>query len=135
MSVQREHRAPGAGAGEPAGEPRPKTPTPLFHAAGRPKLLRTLKNPGKYTLGAPLRPHLPALFHFYGTRRFPARAEANLTPGSKSENSPQILRGDFDPEPLLHALSKTSNVSALVLISDDDADSFECLAANLPRLA
>ena len=104
MSVQREHREVHAGAGEPAGEPRPKTPTPLFHAAGRLKLLLTFKNPGKYTLGAGVRPHLPALFHFYETRRFPARAAANLTPGSKSENSPRKMRGDLDAEPHLHAL-------------------------------
>ena len=104
MSVQRDHRGGHAGAGEPAGDPRPKTGHAEGPAAGRPKRLRAFKNPGKYTLRALIRPHLPALFHFYGTRRFPARAAANLTPGSKSENSPQNLRGDFDAEPLLHAL-------------------------------
>ena len=104
MSVQREHREIHAGAGELPGSSRPKTPEAECHAAGRPKRLRAFKNPGKYTLRALIRPHLPALFHFYGTRRFSARAAANLTPGSKSENSSQNLRGDFDPEPLLHAL-------------------------------
>ena len=104
MSVQRDHREPGAGAGEPAGEPRPDLPHALFHAAGRPKLLTAIKNPGKYSVFAGVRPHLPALFHFYETRRFPARAAANLTPGSKSDYSPRKMRGDMDTEPHLHAL-------------------------------
>ena len=115
MSVQRDHRGDHAGAGEPAGDPRPKTGHAEGPAAGRPKRLRAFKNPGKYTPRALIRPHLPALFHFYETSRFPARAAANLTPGSKSENSSRKIAMDFEPEPLLHALSKTSNVSALVI--------------------
>ena len=102
MSVQREHREVGAGAGEPAGGRGPNLPTAFFHPAGRQILLTTPLKPRKWSTLTKNAQILPAIFAVSEQRRFHPRAAANLRPCSKSENSPQNFQTNITSSRHLH---------------------------------
>ena len=102
MSVQREHRGLGAGAGEPAGGRGPNLPTALLPSAGRQILLLTPSKLRKWSTFPEIPRILPALFAVSEQRRFPAQAAANLRPCSKSENSPQNFQTNITSSRHLH---------------------------------
>ena len=102
MSVQREHREPGASAGEPAGGRGPNLHTAIMPPAGRRILLTTLLKPRKWSTFPKNAQILPAIFAVSEERRFHPRAAANRAPCSKSESSPAIFDAYIPSIPDLH---------------------------------
>ena len=102
MSVQREHRGLGAGAGEPAGGLGPNLTPALLPSAGRQILLLTPSKLRKWSTFLEIPRILPANFAVSEQRRFHPRAAANLRPCSKSENSPAIFATNIASSPHLH---------------------------------